>query len=142
MQLSDRSDFCRDVLCEYTVRCREIANLVLKNLAKLVDLHEDYFVNMLDEKAMTHARFNYYPHCPKPDHVFGLKPHSDASVITIVFIDDNVSGLQAQDNGVWYNVPIVPNALLVNIGDAMEVHVCTKLQTSVDLSVRSCLVDS
>ncbi|KAM0899761.1 hypothetical protein ACQ4PT_021107 [Festuca glaucescens] len=111
----------RDVLSEYTVRCRNIANLFLENLAKLLNLREDYFIDMLDENAMTYARLNYYPHCPKPDHVVGMKPHTDASVITIVFIDDNVSGLQLQNNGVWYNVPIVSNALLVNIGDVMEI---------------------
>ncbi|KQK19353.1 hypothetical protein BRADI_1g47820v3 [Brachypodium distachyon] len=75
----------RDILSEYTVSCRKIANLVLENLSKLLDLQEDYFVNMLDENAMTYA-----------------------------------SGLQLQKNGVWYNVPIVPNALLVNVGDVME----------------------
>jgi isopenicillin N synthase-like dioxygenase len=94
----------------------------LENLAKLLNLREDYFVDMFDEDSLTYARFNYYPHCPKPDHVLGMKPHTDASVITIVFIDDNVSGLQLQNNGVWYDVPIVPNALLVNVGDVMEVH--------------------
>jgi isopenicillin N synthase-like dioxygenase len=111
----------RDVLSEYTVRCRNIANLFLENLAKLLNLREDYFVDMFDEDSLTYARFNYYPHCPKPDHVLGMKPHTDASVITIVFIDDNVSGLQLQNNGVWYDVPIVPNALLVNVGDVMEI---------------------
>lgn len=111
----------RDILSEYTVRCRQIANLFLQNLAKLLDLHEDYFVNMFDENALTYARLNYYPNCPKPEHVFGMKPHTDASVITVVFIDDNVSGLQLQKDGVWYNVPIVPNALLVNVGDVMEI---------------------
>jgi isopenicillin N synthase-like dioxygenase len=45
-------------MCEYTARCREIMNLVLKNLAKLLNLHENYFVNMLDENATTYARFN------------------------------------------------------------------------------------
>ena len=114
--------FCRDILSEYTVKCRNIANLVLENLAKLVDLPDAYFADMLDEDAVTFARFNYYPHCPKPDDVLGMKPHTDASVLTIVFIDDNVSGLQLQNNGVWYDVPIVPNALLVNVGDVMEVH--------------------
>lgn len=93
----------------------------LENLAKLLNLREDYFVDMFDEDSLTYARFNYYPHCPKPDHVLGMKPHTDASVITIVFIDDNVSGLQLQNNGVWYDVPIVPNALLVNVGDVMEI---------------------
>ncbi|KAM3194908.1 hypothetical protein ACQJBY_071134 [Aegilops geniculata] len=111
----------RDILCEYTVRCREIASLVLRHLAKMLDLHEDYFVEMIEEDAVTYARFNYYPHCPKPDQVLGLKPHTDATVITVVFIDDSVSGLQVQKNGVWYKVPIVPNALLINTGDAMEI---------------------
>ncbi|XBH97921.1 hypothetical protein VPH35_127525 [Triticum aestivum] len=111
----------RDILSEYTARCREITNLVLKNLAKLLSLDKDYFINMLAENTITHARFNYYPHCPNPDQVFGLKPHSDATVITIVFVDDNISGLQLQKNGVWYSVPIILNALLVNMGDVMEI---------------------
>ncbi|CAM0907126.1 unnamed protein product [Alopecurus aequalis] len=111
----------RDILCEYTASCRAITNLVLENLAKLLNLQEEYFVDMLDENAVTHSRFNYYPRCPKPDHVYGMKPHSDKSVMTIVFIDDKVTGLQVQNNGVWYNVPIVPNALLVNTGDAVEI---------------------
>lgn len=97
-------------------------NLVLANMAKLVGLHERYFVDKLDEDAVTYARLNYYPHCPEPDRVFGLKPHSDASVITVVLVDDTVSGLQVQDDGgVWYDVPIVPNALLINVGDVVEV---------------------
>ncbi|CAM0913051.1 unnamed protein product [Alopecurus aequalis] len=111
----------RDILSEYTVKCRNIANIFLENLAKLVNLREDYFVDMLDESAVTFARLNYYPHCPKPENVLGMKPHTDASLITIVFIDDNVSGLQLQNNGVWYDVPIVLNALLVNVGDVMEI---------------------
>ncbi|VAI83283.1 unnamed protein product [Triticum turgidum subsp. durum] len=121
MTKPDHSYFCRDILSEYTARCREITNLVLKNLAKLLSLDKDYFINMLAENTITHARFNYYPHCPNPDQVFGLKPHSDATVITIVFVDDNISGLQLQKNGVWYSVPIILNALLVNMGDVMEI---------------------
>ncbi|WVZ82790.1 hypothetical protein U9M48_030015 [Paspalum notatum var. saurae] len=114
------------VLREYTARCRGIAGVVLASLARLLGLHERRFAGMMDEGlAMTHARFNYYPRCPQPDRVFGLKPHSDASVITVVLIDDAVAGLQVQkpndDGGVWYDVPIVPNALLVNVGDAIEI---------------------
>ncbi|GJN00774.1 hypothetical protein PR202_ga17981 [Eleusine coracana subsp. coracana] len=110
-----------DTLREYTARCREIVNLVLANMAKLVGLHERYFVDMLDEDAVTYARLNYYPHCPEPNRVFGLKPHSDASLITVVLTDDTVNGLQVQgDDSVWYDVPIVPNALLINVGDVIE----------------------
>ncbi|KAM3244938.1 hypothetical protein ACQJBY_056334 [Aegilops geniculata] len=111
----------RDILCEYTVRCRAVANIILQNLAKLLNLQEEYLTTMLGEKSLTHAIINYYPRCPKPDHVLGLKPHTDASMITVNFIEADVSGLQLQKNCIWYNVPIVPNALVVNIGDVMEI---------------------
>jgi isopenicillin N synthase-like dioxygenase len=125
-----------DVLREYTARCREVTGVVLASVARLLGLHEGRFVGMMDEGvAMTHARFNYYPRCPEPDRVFGLKPHSDASVITVVLIDDVVGGLQVQkpndDDGVWYNVPIVPNALLVNVGDITEVGIFCKCKCAI-----------
>ena len=51
-------------------------------------------------------------------------------MITVVLIDDAVSGLQVQKpndgGGGWYDVPIVPNALLVNVGDVTEVGICCK----------------
>ncbi|XP_040381154.1 protein SRG1-like [Oryza brachyantha] len=111
----------RDVVREHTVRCREIAGLVLAKMAGLLGLQEGYFAGMLDENAMTYARFNYYPRCPRPEQVLGLKPHSDASVITVASMDDSVSGLQVLRQGVWYDVPIVPNALLINVGDGIEI---------------------
>jgi isopenicillin N synthase-like dioxygenase len=125
-----------DVLREYTARCREVTGVVLASVARLLGLHEGRFVGMMDEGvAMTHARFNYYPRCPEPDRVFGLKPHSDASVITVVLIDAVVGGLQVQkpndDDGVWYNVPIVPNALLVNVGDITEVGIFCKCKCAI-----------
>jgi isopenicillin N synthase-like dioxygenase len=41
-------------------------------------------------------------------------------VITVILVDDAVSGLQVQKPGdggagTWYDVPIVPNALLVMV---------------------------
>nr|CAB3469317.1 unnamed protein product [Digitaria exilis] len=99
------------VLREYTAGCRTIAGVVLATLARiLLGLHDERrFVDMMnDGVAMTHARFNYYPPCPMPELVLGLKPHSDASVITVVLVDDVVSGLQVQKpndaSGVWYDI--------------------------------------
>jgi hypothetical protein len=46
-------------------------------------------------------------------------------VITVVLIDDAISGLQVQkpndSSDVWYDVPIVPKALLVDVRDVIEV---------------------
>ncbi|KAM0821709.1 hypothetical protein ACQ4PT_072012 [Festuca glaucescens] len=76
---------------------------------------------MLGDTSLIQAGFNYYPQCAKPDHVVGLRPHTDGTMLTLNFIDSEFSGLQVQKNGVWYNVPIVPNALIVNTGDVMEI---------------------
>ena len=109
----------RDILSEYTVRCKAAANLVFRNMAKILNLQEEHLVNMIGENSITQAIFNYYPQCPRPDHVLGLKAHTDGSIITVNFAD--AEGLQLQRNGVWYNVPIVPNALIMNVGDIMEI---------------------
>ncbi|KAF8733025.1 hypothetical protein HU200_015382 [Digitaria exilis] len=89
----------------YTAKCREIADLVLATMAKLVGLAEGYFVGKLDAKATTYA---------SPTRTRRWSP------ITIVSVNDTVNGLQVQGgDGVWYDVPIVPGALLVNVGDAV-----------------------
>lgn len=93
-------------------------------MAKLLGLNEDYFIGQLGDRATTYARLIYYPRCPRPDLVFGIKPHSDATVVTVLMVDDNVGGLQVFRDGVWYDVPTRPHALLINLGDHMEVHIC------------------
>lgn len=90
-------------------------------MAEILGLQEDIFLNQFDEKAIMYARFNYYPHCKRPDLVFGLKPHSDGSAMTILLLDKEVGGLQVRRNDKWADVPVLPHSLLVVIGDGMEV---------------------
>lgn len=90
-------------------------------MAKSLDLNEEYFTHQLGDMAAVFARFNYYPCCSRPDLVFGLKPHTDGSMITIVLLDKDVEGLQVLKDGEWVRVPSNPYALLVNLGDEMEV---------------------
>ncbi|XP_025822965.1 rRNA 2'-O-methyltransferase fibrillarin-like [Panicum hallii] len=41
---------------------------------------------------MTHARFNFYPRCPRPDLVLGLKPHSATSCSDLASEDASAGG--------------------------------------------------
>lgn len=63
---------------------------------------------------------NLYPRCPNPDLAMGLPPHSDHGLFTLL-IENQVSGLQIQHKGRWINVKPLPNSLLVNTGDHLEV---------------------
>jgi len=115
-------DTFRDALHEFTTKCGEVKDSLLRALAKLLELDDDdYFLDQLGERPSTHARCSYYPECPRPELVFGLKPHSDGTVVTVLMVDDTVGGLQVLRDGVWWNVPVVPHTLLVIIGDQTQI---------------------
>jgi len=107
---------------EYTTKMREATNLISRAIAKSLDLEENCFLNQFGEEALLQVRFNYYPCCAQPDVVLGLKPHADGSGYTII-LQDEVEGLQIHRNGKWFTVPTIPHALLVLMGDQMEVCV-------------------
>lgn len=112
---------CREVIHEYTVKLRPIINNVFKAMALSLNLEENCFLNQFGERGVMFARFNYYPRCPRPDIVLGLKPHADGSAITVVLPDREVEGLQFMHDGQWFRVPTIPGALLINLGDQVEV---------------------
>ncbi|EYU18444.1 hypothetical protein MIMGU_mgv1a015410mg [Erythranthe guttata] len=63
---------------------------------------------------------NLYPRCPNPDSALGMPPHSDHGLLTLV-IQNGVGGLQIQHKGVWVNVNAIPNSILVNTADQLEI---------------------
>ena len=100
---------------------KQIVELLLKAMARSLNLEEDCFVKQYENQEQMAARFNYYPVCPRPESVLGVKAHSDGSAVTILLQDQEVEGLQIFKDDQWYRVPIIPHALVVNAGDQMQV---------------------
>lgn len=90
-------------------------------MARLLDLHDDYFLNQFSSRAPVTVRINHYLPCPRPNLVLGFKPHSDDGVLATLLVDNDLCALQVLRDGKWYNVPTKPHSLLINIGDFMEV---------------------
>ncbi|MGD8808929.1 MAG: 2OG-Fe(II) oxygenase family protein [Gammaproteobacteria bacterium] len=75
-------------------------------------------------------RLNYYPPCPQPERPsglstplgghLGLNHHTDAGALTILLQDDQ-PGLEVFRDGEWHLVAPVRGALVVNVGDVVQV---------------------
>ncbi|XP_057505305.1 oxoglutarate-dependent flavonoid 7-O-demethylase 1-like [Actinidia eriantha] len=75
----------------------------------------------LDRELMQALRVNYYPTCSKPDLVSGISPHPDTSTISILLQEDDFDGIQIRHDGEWVPVKQIPNALVMNIRDVIEI---------------------
>ncbi|KAE9450092.1 hypothetical protein C3L33_18035, partial [Rhododendron williamsianum] len=60
------------------------------------------------------------PTVPPPRLALGVVAHSDMCAITIL-VPNEVQGLQAFLDGCWYDVKYIPNALIIHIGDQIEI---------------------
>lgn len=67
-------------------------------------------------------KINYYPPCPRPDLALGVVAHTDMSAITIL-IPNEVQGLQAFRDDHWSDVKCISNALVIHVGDQLEVQI-------------------
>ncbi|KAF6134986.1 hypothetical protein GIB67_023284 [Kingdonia uniflora] len=65
---------------------------------------------------------HYYPACPEPELTMGTTKHSDPDFLSVL-LQDHISGLQALHQGQWVDVPPVPGALVVNIGDLLQASI-------------------
>ncbi|XP_034681766.1 protein DMR6-LIKE OXYGENASE 2-like [Vitis riparia] len=110
-----------EVLLDYSQRIKMVVEELLKGISKSLGLEEWYIdkaMNMSSGLQVLVA--NLYPPCPQPEHAMGLPPHSDYGLLTVL-TQNEVGGLQVQHQGKWFNVNLIPNSLLVNIGDHLEV---------------------
>ncbi|CAA0281368.1 unnamed protein product [Arabidopsis thaliana] len=110
-----------ETLHEYTMKQRVVIEKFFKAMARSLELEENCFLEMYGENAVMNSRFNFFPPCPRPDKVIGIKPHADGSAITLLLPDKDVEGLQFLKDRKWYKAPIVPDTILINLGDQMEI---------------------
>jgi isopenicillin N synthase-like dioxygenase len=103
---------------------REMARLardLMRMFALGLDLDRDHFDTTID-RAISILRFINYPDQatdPLPGQL-RAGAHTDYGSLTIVRQEDRPGGLQVMDKGgEWLDVPVVPGALVINIGDLM-----------------------
>jgi isopenicillin N synthase-like dioxygenase len=118
----NRASSClgRQVVGTYSKEARALALRLLEAISESLGLERSHMVKAMGRHAQ-HMALNYYPPCPQPELTYGLPGHKDPNAITLL-LQDGVSGLQVQRDGRWVAVNPVPNALVINIGDQLQVY--------------------
>lgn len=110
----------RDIMEVYCKEMKSLAMIIISQLAKALRMDEKETSDLFSD-GMQAMRMTYYPPCPEPDRAIGLSSHSDADALTILFQLNETEGLQVRKDDMWVPIKPLPNALIVNIGDMMEI---------------------
>ncbi|GLJ12209.1 hypothetical protein SUGI_0186670 [Cryptomeria japonica] len=106
---------------EYGRALFQVLNKLLSVLSIYLGLKEGGLKEVLGgEDLEMEMKVNYYPPCPQPELALGVEAHTDMSAMTLL-VSNQVPGLQVHKDGHWVTVDYVPNAIIVHIGDQLEI---------------------
>nr|AFJ75398.1 1-aminocyclopropane-1-carboxylic acid oxidase [Salvia miltiorrhiza]AFJ75399.1 1-aminocyclopropane-1-carboxylic acid oxidase [Salvia miltiorrhiza] len=122
-EIPDLDQEYREVMREFAAKLEVLAEELLDLLCENLGLEKGYLKKAFcGSKGPTFGtKVSNYPPCPKPDLIKGLRAHTDAGGIILLFQDDKVSGLQLLKDGEWVDVPPMRHSIVINIGDQLEV---------------------
>ncbi|KAK9288424.1 hypothetical protein L1049_016881 [Liquidambar formosana] len=113
-------------MAEYRSELKKLAVKVMEVMDENLGLAKGYIKRAFNggedqDTAFFGTKVSHYPPCPHPDRVTGLRAHTDAGGVFLLFQDDEVSGLQILKDGQWIDVQPLPNSIVINTGDQIEV---------------------
>ena len=112
-------DGFRALVDRYMDEVTALSRRLLPVLARSLDLDDDHFEPLFDEPSCT-LRLSHYPVLDYGEHDWGVAPHTDSTVITLLPAND-VPGLEIRPAGHdWMEPPSLPRSFLINSGDMLK----------------------
>ena len=119
----------RPVMEHHFAACEEISQRLVDAIARNLGAKEHALAGVFDPHT-SYLRLNHYPVCPNPAAAdaatvpeagaLGISHHTDAGAVTVL-VQDEVAGLQVLKDGRWILIEPHPDALVVNLGDGVQV---------------------
>lgn len=114
---------------EYRSELKKLAEKVMEIMDENLGLQKGYIKKAFngggqkeeEENAFFGTKVSHYPQCPHPEKVIGLRAHTDAGGVILLFQDEKIRGLQILKDGQWIDVQPLSNSIVINTGDQIEV---------------------
>lgn len=116
----------RETMAEYRSELKKLSEKVMEAMDENLGLPKEFIKKAFSggdgaDNAFFGTKVAHYPPCPHPEMITGLRAHTDAGGVILLFQDDEVGGLQILKDGEWIDVQPIPNAIVINTGDQIEV---------------------
>ena len=120
----------RDAVYEYFSACEALALRLVSAISTNLGMPPEFLGRGFGPGHSSFLRLNYYPVCPPMDapgisedsenEPLGISQHTDAGALTVL-LQDNQPGLEVYKDGGWHLVEPTSGALVINIGDIVQV---------------------
>ncbi|KAK9048770.1 hypothetical protein SSX86_032265 [Deinandra increscens subsp. villosa] len=120
-------EICRDIQIEYSNHILKLGDLLFQLISEALGLKPNYLQDIDCDKGLAFYG-HYYPTCPQPDLTMGGREHNDGGFLTVL-LQDKIGGLQLLHQNQWIDVPPIPGALVINIGDILQLISNDKLKS-------------
>ncbi|MFC8934434.1 isopenicillin N synthase family dioxygenase [Rhodococcus sp. NPDC057135] len=111
----------RDVITEWNDTLTSIALSLLREWAVALGQDANIFDDAFAHDPSILIKVVRYPGRPEGAGSQGVGGHKDAGVLTLLYVEPGKGGLQVEHDGDWIDAPPIDGALVVNIGELLEV---------------------
>ncbi|MFE5541081.1 isopenicillin N synthase family dioxygenase [Streptomyces sp. NPDC056492] len=110
----------RPVVLEWQARLAAVAHRLLRELLISIGAPSDFFDAAFADRPHLHTKLIRYPGSAPSGAGQGVGAHKDYGFLTLL-LQDGVGGLQVVRDGGFVDIPPMPGAFVVNLGELLEI---------------------
>ncbi|WP_327132288.1 isopenicillin N synthase family oxygenase [Streptomyces sp. NBC_01343] len=110
----------RPVVLEWQARLAAVAHRLLRELLTAIGAPSDFFDEAFADRPHLHTKLIRYPGSAPSGAGQGVGAHKDYGFLTLL-LQDGVGGLQVRQGDGFLDIPPLPGAFVVNLGELLEI---------------------